>query len=111
MRKLDPGSSALSVEVGGSFGAFWALGGGTKFSKRRRRTCSLVGPRVYFVAEARGSLSTLELKGAEGAKTECASRFFDSLNKNGQDITYNAVTNYAELMQLFSALAPAHHRF
>ncbi|MBY6435709.1 DEAD/DEAH box helicase family protein [Rhodococcus kroppenstedtii] len=56
---------------------------------------------VYFVAETKGSLSSLQLKGVENAKIECARKFFDSLNKkNGRDVTYNVVTDYTELMQL-----------
>ncbi|SMX79165.1 type III restriction enzyme [Brevibacterium sp. 239c] len=56
---------------------------------------------VYFVAETKGSLSTLQLKGVENAKIECARKFFASLNKkNGQDVTYDVVTDYSELMQL-----------
>lgn len=56
---------------------------------------------MYFVAETKGSLSTLQLKGVENAKIECARKFFDSLNeKNGQDVIYNVVTDYTELMQL-----------
>lgn len=56
---------------------------------------------VYFVAETKGSLSTLQLKGAEQAKIECARRFFASLvEKQGEDVKYDVVTNYAELMQL-----------
>lgn len=56
---------------------------------------------VYFVAETKGSLSTLQLKGVEDAKIKCARKFFASLNdENGQDVTYDVVTDYAELMQL-----------
>lgn len=56
---------------------------------------------VYFVAETKGSLSTLQLKGIEDAKIECARKFFASLNeKNGNDVTYDVVTDYSELMQL-----------
>ena len=56
---------------------------------------------VYFVAETKGSLSTLQLKGVEDAKIECARKFFASLNeKNGHDIKYEVVTDYTELMQL-----------
>lgn len=56
---------------------------------------------VYFVAETKGSLSTLQLKGVEEAKIACARKFFDSVNKkNGQDVTYNVVTDYTKLMQL-----------
>lgn len=56
---------------------------------------------VYFVAETKGSLSTLQLKGAEDAKIECARKFFASLSaKTDQNVRYDVVTNYTELMQL-----------
>jgi type III restriction enzyme len=56
---------------------------------------------IYFVAETKGSLSTLQLKGVEDAKIECARKFFASLNEQqGQDVKYDVVTDYAELMQL-----------
>lgn len=56
---------------------------------------------VYFVAETKGSLSTLQLRGVEDAKIECARKFFVSLNeKNGQNIKYDVVTDYSTLMQL-----------
>lgn len=56
---------------------------------------------VYFVAETKGSLSTLQLKGIEDAKVECARKFFKSLNeKNGHDVKYGVVTDYTQLMQL-----------
>ncbi len=56
---------------------------------------------VYFVAETKGSLSTLQLKGVEDAKIECARRFFAALSaKTHQDVTYDVVSDYSELMQL-----------
>ena len=56
---------------------------------------------VYFVAETKGSMSTLQLKGVESAKIECARTFFASLNeKNGRDVKYDVVTSCAELLQL-----------
>jgi type III restriction enzyme len=59
---------------------------------------------IYFVAETKGSLSSLQLKGAEEVKIECARKFFKSLNeKNGDDVKYEVVTNYTELMQLVMA--------
>ncbi|WP_284285169.1 restriction endonuclease subunit R [Arsenicicoccus piscis] len=53
---------------------------------------------VYFVAETKGSMSTLQLKGVENAKIECARKFFSSLGKS--DVKYDVVTNYSELMDL-----------
>lgn len=59
---------------------------------------------VYFVAETKGSLSTLQLKGIEDAKIECARKFFASLSeKNGLAVTYDVVTDYTELMQLVAS--------
>lgn len=56
---------------------------------------------VYFVAETKGSMSTLQLKGVENAKIESARKFFSALSaKSGQDVTYDVVSTYAELMQL-----------
>jgi len=57
---------------------------------------------VYFVAETKGSLSTLQLKGIEEAKIECARRFFASLNSSRDSVRYDVVTDYSELMQLVS---------
>ncbi|WP_298746357.1 type III restriction-modification system endonuclease [uncultured Serinicoccus sp.] len=53
---------------------------------------------VYFVAETKGSMSTLQLKGVECAKIECARKFFASLDSEG--VKYDVVTDYSELMQL-----------
>lgn len=59
---------------------------------------------IYFVAETKGSLSSLQLKGVEDAKIECARKFFASLSeKNGQDVKYDVVTDYTELMQLVTS--------
>jgi len=59
---------------------------------------------IYFVAETKGSLSTLQLKGVEDAKIQCARKFFEELNKkDGNDVQYDVVTNYSELMQLVTA--------
>ncbi|WP_309080667.1 DEAD/DEAH box helicase family protein [Zhihengliuella sp.] len=59
---------------------------------------------VYFVAETKGSLSSLQLKGVENAKIQCAKKLFAVLSENqDQKVTYNVVTDYGELMQLVSA--------
>lgn len=56
---------------------------------------------VYFVAETKGSMSTLQLKGVEIAKIECAGKFFACLSGKGdQEVKYDVVTDYAQLMQL-----------
>lgn len=59
---------------------------------------------VYFVAETKGALSSLQLKGVENAKIDCARKFFQSVSeKHPENVKYDVVTNYAELMQLVTA--------
>jgi type III restriction enzyme len=36
---------------------------------------------IYFVAETKGSMSSLELRAIEKTKIQCAYRFFDEMNR------------------------------
>jgi type III restriction enzyme len=60
---------------------------------------------VYFVAETKGSMSTLQLKGIEDAKIECARKFFASLNDKTEveGVRYDVVDSYDSLLQLVGA--------
>ncbi|GAB3036472.1 DEAD/DEAH box helicase family protein [Parafrigoribacterium mesophilum] len=60
---------------------------------------------VYFVAETKGSMSTLQLKGVENAKIECARKFFASLNGTtaNDGVKYDVVDSYDSLLQLVGA--------
>lgn len=57
---------------------------------------------VYFIAETKGSMSSLQLKGMEEAKIECARRFFNKLNTEmaAKNVTYNVVDNFKSLMNI-----------
>ncbi len=56
---------------------------------------------VYFVAETKGSLESLQLRGIENAKIACARKFFATLGESGERaVKYDVVTDYRELMQL-----------
>lgn len=60
---------------------------------------------VYFVAETKGSMSTLQLKGVENAKIDCARKFFASLNHKAEHdgVKYDVVDSYDSLLQLVGA--------
>ncbi|GAA4116575.1 DEAD/DEAH box helicase family protein [Knoellia locipacati] len=59
---------------------------------------------VYFVAETKGSLSTLQLKGVEDAKIECARKFFAEVNKKFEgQVKYDVADSYSKLMELVTA--------
>jgi len=53
---------------------------------------------IYFVAETKGSLSSLELREIEQARINCARRFFDQITAN--QVSYDVVDSYAQLMNL-----------
>jgi type III restriction enzyme len=59
---------------------------------------------IYFVAETKGSMSTLELREIEKTKIKCARKFFDEINKKIEkdNITYDVVDSYSKLMEIVS---------
>lgn len=52
---------------------------------------------IYFVAETKGSLDTLQLREIESAKIECARRHFHAISS--ENVKYDVVTNYQDLME------------
>ena len=57
---------------------------------------------VYFVAETKGSMSSMQLKGVEEAKIECARKFFASFSGKAEhsDVKYDVVDSYDSLLAL-----------
>lgn len=53
---------------------------------------------VYFVAETKGSMSTMDLRLIEDAKIHCAREHFKAISTNS--IKYDVVNSYQELMSL-----------
>jgi type III restriction enzyme len=53
---------------------------------------------IYFIAETKGSLSSLELRGIEEAKIACARRFFSKITS--EQVKYDVVDTYGKLMEL-----------
>lgn len=51
---------------------------------------------IYFVAETKGNMSTLELRDIEKAKIECAKKHFKSISND--EVRYDVISNYGELM-------------
>lgn len=55
---------------------------------------------IYFVAETKGSMSSLELRKIEESKIQCARKFFESIEPN--NVRYDVVDSYDKLMELVS---------
>jgi type III restriction enzyme len=56
---------------------------------------------IYFIAETKGSLSSMELRTIEKCKIKCAERFFDEITQATEGrVKYGVVANYENLLQL-----------
>ena len=57
---------------------------------------------IYFVAETKGSMSTMELRAIEHTKIECARKFFTEINRkiDPEHVKYDVVTSYGKLMEI-----------
>ncbi|MGF1452493.1 MAG: type III restriction-modification system endonuclease [Opitutales bacterium] len=53
---------------------------------------------VYFIAETKGTMSSLELRGVEKSKIACARKFFAKISKD--EVRYDFVDSYGKLMEL-----------
>jgi len=53
---------------------------------------------IYFVAETKGSMSSLDLRPIEKAKIDCAKVLFNKINTN--EIQYGVVNDYQELLNI-----------
>ncbi|MCC7698562.1 type III restriction-modification system endonuclease [Janthinobacterium sp. EB271-G4-7A] len=57
---------------------------------------------VYFVAETKGSMSSMVLNEIEKTKIRCARKFFDEINKKyaPENVRYDVVNSFGKLMEL-----------
>lgn len=53
---------------------------------------------VYFVAETKGSMSSMDLRKIEESKIECARKFFEAITSD--QVKYDVVDGYEKLMEL-----------
>jgi type III restriction enzyme len=60
---------------------------------------------VYFVAETKGSMSSMELREIEKTKIKCARKFFDEINQRfaPEAVKYDVVDSFGKLMELVKA--------
>lgn len=62
---------------------------------------------IYFVAETKGTMSSMELRGIEGSKIKCARKFFERISKDFPEhpVKYDVVTNYDQLLDVVRSKA------
>ncbi len=61
---------------------------------------------IYFVAETKGTMSTLNLREIEKAKIDCARKFFRSINNPASHgkVKYDVIDNFDRLMEIVCRL-------
>ena len=57
---------------------------------------------IFFVAETKGSLRSMDLKGAELAKIECAKKLFNNISTS--KVRYHEVTDYDTMLNVINSL-------
>lgn len=62
---------------------------------------------IYFVAETKGSMSSMELREIEKTKIECARKFFDEVNQRiaADKVKYDVIDSYGRLMDVVGVKA------
>lgn len=57
---------------------------------------------IYFVAETKGTMSSMELREIEKTKINCARKFFDEMNRRfaPENVKYDVVDSFGRLMEI-----------
>jgi len=57
---------------------------------------------IYFVAETKGSMSSMDLREIEKTKIKCARKFFDEMNRRyaPENVKYDVVDSFGRLMEI-----------
>lgn len=58
--------------------------------------------QIYFVAETKGSMSSMNLREIEKTKIKCARKFFDEMNRRfaPENVKYDVVDSLGKLMEI-----------
>jgi len=62
---------------------------------------------IYFVAETKGTMSSMKLREIEKTKIACAQKFFDEISRQVTEdrVKYDVVTDYGKLMEVVGVTA------
>ena len=57
---------------------------------------------IFFIAETKGSMDSMQLKGVEKAKIDCAKKLFNELSTS--NVRYHEVSNYDKLLEVMKSM-------
>jgi len=64
--------------------------------------CKGTVKHIFFIAETKGSMNSLELRPIEQAKISCAKRLFNEISSSG--VKYHEVDSYSTLLNIMETL-------
>ena len=59
---------------------------------------------IYFIAETKGSMSSLQLRKVEEIKIECAKKLFKKMSNN--NVYYDKIDSYDQLLNILYSIKP-----
>ncbi len=74
----------------GNYSLDWAIA----FDKKKVK-------HIFFIAETKGALESMELRGVEEAKIACAKKLFNEISTDG--VKYHQVKTFKDLMKIIRA--------
>lgn len=86
------GGDALDAGGGGIYAPDWAIA----FKEGSVR-------HVFFVAETKGTMDTMELSGVENAEIACAKKLFNEMSTN--DVRYHNMATYEDLLEVMGRMS------
>jgi len=57
---------------------------------------------VFFIAETKGSMDSMQLKGVEKAKIDCAKKLFNNVSTS--QMRYSCVDSYGSLLEVMKGM-------
>lgn len=85
-----PRSFQIPTPVG-NYAPDWAIAFNDKMGKKH----------IFFIAETKGSMNSMQLKGIETAKINCAKKLFNNIST--EKVFYHEVTNYDDMMNIMQS--------
>ena len=82
-----PRSFQIPTPVG-NYAPDWAIAFNDKMGKKH----------IFFIAETKGSMDSMQLKGVEKAKIECAEKLFNNIST--EKVVYHKIANYNDMMDI-----------
>lgn len=55
---------------------------------------------MFFIAETKGSIDSMQLRGVEKAKIDCAKKLFNNISTS--KVKYDVIKTYADLQKIIS---------